>query len=275
MAENLLSGVLSGFIEAEATRQLFDYFFFIRYRDEGGHHLRLRFFNKDLTNQLSLVKEVMQALQPFIDNGSIENVLLDSYSRETERYGETLIEQTEQLFYNDSVAIIKLIGLLTDSGDPEKYRPLIALRGVDALLSDFNFSIAEKVLLLKQMAASYFAEFGGGLPLQRQLSNKYRKYQQTIFSHMDTGQDTKNEIEEAVSILKFRSSQNAPIIKDIMSISSPHHQQGLYDLLQSYIHMFINRLFVASQRKYELVIYHFLDRYYHSQVAIDKKNGKG
>ncbi len=41
--------------------------------------------------------------------------------------------------------------------------------------------------------------------------------------------------------------------------------------MQSYIHMFLNRLFVTQQRKYELIVYHFLEKYYSSRIAITKQ----
>jgi hypothetical protein len=44
-------------------------------------------------------------------------------------------------------------------------------------------------------------------------------------------------------------------------------------LLPSYIHMFLNRILLTGQRKHELVLYHFLSKYYDSQLAIQKKAG--
>ena len=42
------------------------------------------------------------------------------------------------------------------------------------------------------------------------------------------------------------------------------------NLLISYIHMFMNRLFRSKQRLHEMVIYGFLFRYYRSQLAQSK-----
>ena len=36
--------------------------------------------------------------------------------------------------------------------------------------------------------------------------------------------------------------------------------------------MFMNRLFIAQQRKYELVIYYFLEKYYTSAIATEKND---
>jgi thiopeptide-type bacteriocin biosynthesis protein len=269
-AETLLKNTILPFIEFGMREQMFEQFFFIRYKDESSH-IRIRFYNSQIRNQLLLQKEFMQALQPFIDNESVEKVVTDTYSREVERYGEGLVERAEKLFHNDSLAVLRFISLLEDEAESEKYRLLFALRGIDMLLSDFNLDIREKAELSKEIQTSFFKEFGGQLILQRQLNGKYRKYQQAIFSHMNGTQDAKNEIEEAVAIFKTRSEMNAPIIADINSKLSPYTKQALFKLLPNYIHMFMNRLFIAQQRKYELVVYHFLARYYTSQVAINTK----
>jgi len=42
-------------------------------------------------------------------------------------------------------------------------------------------------------------------------------------------------------------------------------------LLPSFIHMSVNRLFPTSQRKYELLLYFFLETYYYSLAARNKK----
>lgn len=50
-----------------------------------------------------------------------------------------------------------------------------------------------------------------------------------------------------------------------------HNLHTLDDLLFSYIHMFINKLFINEQRKYEFILCHFLSKYYLSQIALQNK----
>jgi class I lanthipeptide synthase len=272
-AETLLKNVILPFIERGIEKKMFERFFFIRYKDESPH-IRIRFYNSAIHQQLPLQEAFMQALQPFIDNGTIDKVIADTYSREVERYGGKLIEEAEQLFHNDSLAVLRFINLLEDEGASEKYRLLFALRGVDMLLSDFNFGLEEKAALARENQTSYFKEFGGSLRLQKQLNGKYRQYQQAIFSHMNSAEDARNEVEEAVAVFNTRSQMNAPVVADINSKLYPASKQVLNKLLTSYIHMFLNRLFLVQQRKYELVVYHFLGRYYGSQIAINTKKGQ-
>ena len=239
----------------------FEKFFFIRYRDDFSH-LRFRFFNSDPDKQLEVQKQLMLSLQPLLDNGMIDKVVLDTYSRELERYGEDFIEEAELLFHNDSLAILRFVNLL-EGAEGERYRFLFAMRGIDILLNDFGFTLEDKVELAKQLQAGFFKEFGGHSSLQKLLNDKYRKHQKSIFQHMDPSKDVENEIDEAVALFDVRSEENAAIIARIREKAGEGDIRKLFfDLLPSYIHMYMNRLLIAHQRKYELFVNHFLVRYY-------------
>ncbi|MDN3548899.1 lantibiotic dehydratase [Mucilaginibacter aquaedulcis] len=270
-AENLLKTVINPFIEHGLSQQLFESFFFIRYREKDeSPHLRLRFFNSDLKKQQVVQELFFKLLNPHVEAGVIEKVCLDTYSRELERYKGVLIEEAEELFFHDSLAVIRFISLLED--DSEQYRMLFAMRGIDMLLNDFEFDLAGKLALSGHIQKSFFLEFGGHLSLQKKLNERYRKYQRFIFSHMNQEMDQHHEIAEGVVIFNHRSSMNASTIRKIFSKLPERRESALFSLLPSYIHMFMNRLFIGKQRKYELVIYHFLERYYHSQSVIIKGN---
>ena len=130
----------------------------------------------------------------------------------------------------------------------------------------------DKQVLAKKIQAAYFEEFGSGPSLQKQLNEKYRKYQKDIFSHMVPERDSLNEISEAVSVFNTRSEMNRPVIDSIFSkLPAQSRSARIAELLPGLIHMNMNRLFLGNQRKYELVVYHFLERYYSSQEAILKR----
>ena len=268
-AETILTTNILEFIEEGVKQRVFEKFFFIRFRDEASH-FRIRFYNSEIGRQSEVQKQFTQLLQPFLANGLIDKIMLDTYSREIERYGEDLIQESESLFFNDSLAILRFNSLL-EGGEGEKYRLLFALRGIDMLLDDFKYSLAGKVELLGMLQKTFFAEFGARLALQRQLDERYRIYQKRIFSHMDPENDILNEVGDGVAMFKIRSEMNLPVIETIFSkLPDPGRGQRLTKLLPVYIHMFMNRLFIGNQRKYELVTYHFLKKYYTSQEAIGK-----
>jgi thiopeptide-type bacteriocin biosynthesis protein len=268
-AETVLSTKVLEFIEDGLRQQIFEKFFFIRFRDEAPH-FRIRFYNSTITRQSELQRQFTQLLQPFLENGLVDKIVLDTYTREIERYGEDLVDETESLFHNDSLAVLRFISLL-EGPESERYRLLFALRGIDMMLTDFKYDLGAKVKLLGTMQTAFFSEFGARLELQRQLDERYRIYQKGIFSHMDPENDARNEVEAAVELFKIRSVMHRPIVDAILQkLPDPVRGHRLAQLLPSYIHMFMNRIFIGNQRKYELVTYHFLNKYYASQLAISK-----
>jgi class I lanthipeptide synthase len=272
-AEIILKQFLLPFAENGMREALFEKFFFIRYKDEFSH-LRIRFFNRDTDKQGAVQKAFMVAILPFLDSSLVDKVVIDTYVRELERYGADMIPDAEQLFFADSIAVLRFMNLI-EGAEGEKYRLLFALRGIDMLLDDFGLTLPDKQSLLKAMQATFFKEFGADPFLQKQLNEKYRERQADIFSHMNRAADEQNGIGEAAGIFRTRSEMNRSVIENIFSGLHPaKKRERLFLLLHSLVHLFMNRLFVAQQRKYELVGYHFLEKYYTSQIALVKKKDK-
>jgi len=269
-AERIFTEALLPFIEQGKLSGLFEKFFFIRYKDDF-QHFRIRFYNQNIASNIELQQKLMHILQPYLESGLIDKVNIDTYTRELERYGSNLIEEAESLFHYDSIAVLRFLSL-KDTASQIRYRMLFAIRGIEALLNDFKFQLQDKKELLQSMQSGYFKEFGAKPELQKQLNTKYREFQKDIFSFLIPRNDMKNGFFDPGSLLKRRSKDNAAIIESIFAKLEPENRkQRLFELLPSYIHMFMNRLFIAQQRKYELVIYHFLDKYYASIIAIENQ----
>lgn len=253
------------------NKDLYEKFFFIRYSDDAPH-FRIRFYNTDLVKQLDIFASFSKMLEDLTASGVIDKIVIDTYKRELSRYGENTIVEAECLFHYDSLCVLKMVNLLSQIESPEKYRVLMALRGIDELLNDFNLKLEEKGEFAKTIQASFFREFGGQIRLQQQLNKKYRDYKKLVFSHMNFEKDAENEIEEAISFFNERSEMGKESVKNMLKANAK--KENLYSLLSSLIHMYMNRLFVSQQRKYELLIYHFLEKYYASQIAIQKYSKK-
>lgn len=266
--DTILATTIHDFTVKGTSEKLFEHFFFIRYSDESGLHFRIRFYNSDIEKNKELYLIFMRILNPHIDNGIVDKVLIDTYNRELERYHDNLIVDSELLFYNDSKCVIGFLNLLNGI-NAEEYRFLFGIRGIDTLLTDFGLNLEEKHSLLKQLQEGFFQEFGGQETLKKQLNSRFRKYRKFIESHMDSTNDIENEIEEAVKIFRVRSINNAPIVSKILTQlkQTDNYKNILWDLLSNYTHMYMNRLFITKQRRYELVVYHFLERFYHSQIG--------
>lgn len=264
-AETILKDHILRFVETGIKNKYFDKFFFIRYKDESTH-IRLRFLVLDPIARQNFHVLFHETMNPLLVEGLIQKIVCDTYVRELERYGGDCIVQSEELFHNDSLCVLRLIGLL-QGDDCERHRLFLALAGIDLLLKDFGLSLAEKQTLISGIHAAFHQEFGGQLQLRKALNNKYRQYQKEIFRSFEDHNGAFDEMGNAFISFQVRSQMNRRIIELIKNKTT----ECLWmKWLPSYIHMFMNRLFVAQQRKNELVVYHFLERYYSSQLAIQK-----
>ncbi|HTJ11841.1 MAG TPA: lantibiotic dehydratase [Dinghuibacter sp.] len=261
--ERFLKEVLLPLVEQGVREAWIDRFFFIRYRDEASH-LRVRFRNGDPSLNEALGRRLYPLVEPWIDDGLIDKVAVDTYTRELERYEGAAIEDVERLFYHDSLAVLRLIDLF-DGDEGERYRFLFALRGTDALLDDFGLTLPEKGSLLARLQQGFFAEFGGQLALQQRLNERYRSLQKRIFSHLNPALDEENGIREGTATLSTRSRMNAPVIDSITARIGPERCAAL---APSLLHMYLNRLFIAQPRRHELLTYHFMEKYYASRLAM-------
>lgn len=261
--EKILKSVIKPLVHELQEKNIIDKWFFIRYADPEDH-IRIRFHH---TTNTDFWKTVLEQLYLFIsrktDNGMVHKIQTDTYIREIERYGAETMVLSETIFQYDSEAVLGCIDLL-DGEEGENYRWLLAIRGVDMLLQDFGYTLQQMAIFMKRVQQHFFQEFGGSAALQVQLNTKYRKYMRQISSILDKQQDAANDIEEAIALLQTRSLNirkaiyNAPVEK-------------WDELISSYIHMFLNRMLLSNQRKHELVIYHFLSKYYDSRMAILKQ----
>jgi thiopeptide-type bacteriocin biosynthesis protein len=268
LTEELLSTYFAEKLPEWQEQGLLENFFFLRYADPNPH-LRLRFRNtEDRSKNDLLLKIIFEDLQPYLESGQIKKIQADTYQREIERYGASTMALSEQVFHADSLAVLGIVNML-EGPEGEEYRWKIAARGLDILLDDFDFSLPMKKSLLGNLQKGFAEEFGGPKLLNKQLNDKYRKHQKNIESFLDETEDEQNEIEDVISIFKERSAVNRGVAAEIIRLSTEEsgNPNQHWDLLSSYIHMYLNRLFVAKQRKHELIIYHFLEKYYASKVA--------
>jgi thiopeptide-type bacteriocin biosynthesis protein len=80
-----------------------------------------------------------------------------------------------------------------------------------------------------------------------------------------------DELKKMVENKEQKSEKLQPLANTILQHQTEHRLQiSINDLLCSYIHMMINRLFRTQQRKHELVLYDYLFRYY--DAIIRRKN---
>lgn len=257
----ILIDVIKPLAEKLISKQIIDKWFFIRYKDENGIHLRLRFHLCNIKNVDLIINGFYKSITPFIKNKLVSNVSINTYKRELERYGKNTIQDFETLFFINSKLILDILNL-TEETNTKKW--LYGLVAIDSFLNSWNIDDNSKKELFENLKISFANEFKADKNSRKYLSNKFR--------------ENKNEIENLFEssnikferLLKKFEAENKFVINLIdnkLRKDKNNSRDYLWNLLASYIHMHCNRLFNSKQRKNEWVLYDLLFQYYNSKIA--------
>ena len=269
-ADGLLANTLKPLVEKLLERKFIAKFFFIRYQDPH-HHLRIRFLLNHPKDIGSVIAIISSYFEPYMKQGLIQRIQTDTYSRELERYGPDCIKQAESFFFTDSMATLNLLDLTAGEAG-EQIRWQFALRSIDELLDTFQYKTPDKLGILEQLKTSFTQEHSTGKDLKIQLDNKFRMVRKEVEDILDRSKDEGREITPLIGLLRWKAEQLQPIAASLMRLKTEDKLSVPIDnLLISYIHMMLNRIFIARQRTYEMVLYDLLFRYYKSAEGRQKK----
>jgi thiopeptide-type bacteriocin biosynthesis protein len=235
--------------------------FFIRYQDPD-HHLRIRFYHGDQTDFWQpILKDLQALLSGWLESGLVLKMQTDTYTRELERYQGFDYRQVESIFYADTHAVIRLIDMLCEHEQPDVERWLVALSGADILLDDLGLTLDEKLGLIGGLHRHLQEELCAGADLTIQLDKQYRSHRDMIAAYMQ------RRPSRVCQIFSERSMR----IKQILEGGHGSPRPGI-QVAASFVHMFFNRVFASAQRQQELVMYHYLNKYYKALI-VRAKNG--
>ncbi|MEL7148265.1 MAG: thiopeptide-type bacteriocin biosynthesis protein [Bacteroidota bacterium] len=254
-SDRVLTELILPFSQEMKARKLINRWFFIRYGDPDNH-LRIRFHLTSIDAFGHLVEELTPQLETFYDQQLIWKIQTDVYKRELERYGHQNISHSEDLFYHESEMLANLLSVI-DGEEGEEIRWLFGLRAIFQLLEDFALKTEEKIALMEHLKSGFMSEFGIGKPTKRQLDSKFRAERAKIDWFMQFTRAEQPDYAPLLDILDQKSNRTRAIIQQItQNVNSAQRK----DLLMSYIHMMMNRLFRSQNRKHELVMYYLLWR---------------
>jgi len=265
----LLRDIIQPLVQEWKGSGAIEKWFFIRYNDPDSH-IRLRLLRgTDQEGWYRIAEKLNAELEPLIESGQVFKCMMDTYQRELERYGTLTMEDSESLFYYDSEAVINMLDHLQGQRG-EQLRWQMALYNVDQLLDNFQYDLMQKRDFMKQLRNNFFREFAGrsresAIRCDQSLSNKYRNNKSLIQEVFVPARRT-TQVLAAMESYNVRGDMHAATIKHIKG-----KVQQLDGLLNSYIHMTMNRTFLARHRVHELVVYDTLYRYYDSLVAMGKQ----
>lgn len=267
--ETLLAGPIKKLVNTLMRRKLIKSFFFLRYADPDTH-IRIRFRLINNSDFLDVITAVRELLSKYLNNKMITGLQIDTYVREIERYGGPLIVESESIFYHDSWCVLNLLQHLHTMQLDEK-RWHIGLIGIDEYLNEFGYDLAAKIRLLTYLQKSFFTEFAASQVLHHGLNDKYREMKDSIFQLFK--EKGPAELDTCRKLFSQRNLGSRAAVRKIREALQKAARTP-DDLLSSYLHMFIIRLFVSDNRRYELALYHLLLKYYQSVDAMQKGVGK-
>lgn len=278
--ESVLLSVIKPLTDELLGKGAIDRWFFIRYYDPEPH-LRVRFNKRgDPAFWLAVLQSLQVALEPMQQDGRVIKMVIDTYEREMERYGPHTMLLSEELFFADSKAVVDFLDMI-EGEEGEEVRWKMGVYSIQLLLEDFDYTAPDKKRLLTGLQKGFFKEFNNDrreneTRLARSLNDKYRQDYEGIVALLDTGKGLK-EIQPAMECFRERSAAIQPVARQLkeLLLGGESYQRTLDSLLASYIHMAMNRLFLARQRMHELVLYHYLEKYFDSLLKRHNKMASG
>ncbi|HZF07481.1 MAG TPA: lantibiotic dehydratase [Thermoanaerobaculia bacterium] len=249
--------------------------FFIRYGDPQWH-VRVRFQGDPAKLLGQVLPSLATAAAPWLADGRLWKLQLDTYEREVERYGGPEgILLCERLFEIDSAAVLEIVESLEgDEGADARWR--LALVGTDLLLSDLGLDGAAKIGVLSRLRESFLREFGGGKDLRIQLDQKFRTERKSLDALLDLRQAEDSPLAPGIAALRRRSALSAPALAELQRLEAAGQLAvPLADLSWSLVHMHVNRMIRSAARAHELVLYDLLGRLHESQAARTRGKGTG
>jgi lantibiotic biosynthesis protein len=241
--------------------------FFVRYGNPEWH-LRIRIHLSDSHSFALCASEFYRLMDPQLQCQVIHRVVLDTYQRELERYGGLSgMQIAEFFFYHDSECAVQLCRSLREA---ENDRWLVCCKGIDMLFNDFGFSLDARCQLVTSWAGTFANEFSLGASGEIAFGKKYREFASLIEQFIGSSREGVVSL-EVLNALQTRSKGAVQVYTQLSQLPlGVGHLPTIAALMQSYVHMFTNRLFKTSGRNFEALVYALLRRYYQSQLARQK-----
>lgn len=250
-ADLILKEVVQPLVEYFQGNNYISKWFFIRYNDPKPH-LRVRFRLNNTNDYHKILNKINESLKEYTESGEISNILIDTYNREIERYGENTIEEAETLFCKNSEFTLQCLHY----NDEEKI--IISLFYIDKILNNLNLSVQEKLEWIKDFNIAFKQEFNADKKLNSQLDKKYREFKPRFLDFIQS-----DDFTEERNFITNNIKENSSVLKNIiLHNESQSLGMSLQGFFQSLFHMNINRLFISNQRLFEMVIYDYSMRYY-------------
>ena len=241
-----------------------DRWFFLRFGDSEGWHLRLRLHGDPTRLMSEVLPRVHAVLAPMVADRQIWNVQLDSYHREVEHWGgPRSVLLAEDFLWHDSEAVLSILERYADDPSAQaQARWQLALLGVDALWSAIGLPLEGRRDLAEACRDALRREFNVHAGTEKQLSHRFRSARKGVEALFEAA------LPEGRAILDRRTDALAPVFAQMHAL----HRDGLasrsmIELAPRFAHLHVNRILRSKLREQEFVLMDMLTRHLRSMVA--------
>jgi thiopeptide-type bacteriocin biosynthesis protein len=264
-ADQVLAEVITPVAARAISGGAVDRWFFLRYADPEWH-LRFRLHGAPGRLWSEVLQDLFAAATPLLDDGRIGKLVLQTYKRETDRYGGPRgIELAERIFQADSEAVAEIAAAYAgDEGAGARWR--LALRGADMMLDDAGVGFEDKRLVVDQSRVFYGARFHPDRALTRAIGDRFRKERASLDALFEGA--LSGPLGPGTQALLRRSEKTRPLFAELRARERAGElTQSIVLMAGSYVHMHMNRMLRTDALAQELVLYDFLGRLYDAQQA--------
>ncbi|UFH32320.1 thiopeptide-type bacteriocin biosynthesis protein [Chryseobacterium sp. C-71] len=254
MSDFLLNDVIHPLIYDLRKKNMIEKWFFIRYSDPRPH-LRLRIQLKEVENYQKTFDMITAIFKEYIDSREIENIVLDSYERELERYGHNTTELAEVLFCNSSDLVLNFL----DYDDEEKI--IVSMFYIENFLEEIDLTKEQQSELINCSNLAFKKEFHADKSLNLQLKQKFSVFKSKY-----------EEFKKSSEFTEVRTLIMGSITKSKATIGTAADFDSFFSFMISVFHMHLNRSFVSNQRVFEMIVYDYLQRCFMLNVSNEKKH---
>jgi thiopeptide-type bacteriocin biosynthesis protein len=261
-ADAVLTEIVAPLVARAVEDGTADRWFFVRYGDPDWH-VRLRVHGERARLLAEIVPALHDLVRPWLTDGRVFRVQLDTYQPEVHRYGgPSALPAVERVFHADSDAVL---AILEASGDEViGVRWKLALYGAHLYFEAFAVALRDRVATLSSWRDALAREHR--LDVLGRLGARFRAERAELES-MIAG-SVEGELATGCAILDERSARLGPAIRDLRALERRGALEGAAtDLLEGFVHMHVNRVLRSAHRTHELVLYDFLARIYASDRA--------
>lgn len=247
----VLHSVLPAVLRKLQSLQWKGSWFFLRYNDPG-YHLRIRFRADEAVGSGELLRVWQSELKERIHPNLIRQLELDTYKPELERYRADVLGMSfsERVFQIDSEFALN-IGQ-AHASDPVRHHQFFSvIQAIEDILCLAGLNLSERISFCHHMESSFLKDFERFRGLKENINQAYRPYSKRLIEWMNRDRNSVPALTRRYESLRALFAGCSS--KELAVIAT--------EVVSSYIHMLVNRVFASAALRYELYCYSFLRKY--------------